>query len=1104
MRRDIQKPETSQALKGLKDFQRKTVDYVFHRLYEDGRNRFLIADEVGLGKTLVARGVVARSIDHLWGDIKNLERIDVIYICSNSDIAGQNIDRLNVFRYAEAGAPPSSAFATRLTLLPIYLNDLENRRFNFVAFTPGTSFNLHSSGGVARERALLYHMLRDEWGFGNDAAPKNIFQYGVQDRPYWHAYLRNFASELRSGSKKIEESLHRSFLASLKAIPELKKKYMDLAGRFGHFRMQRNIPEEDRADQRELIGDLRRVLASSCVKKLKPAVVILDEFQRFKDLLDGTGEDAQLAQILFKTSEAKTILLSATPYKPYTMYSEAGVDDHYQDFIRTVGFLVDQSDNEIGALKSDLQKYREALFRPGEENWERVVEAKNRVEDRLRRVMVRTERLSINLDRNGMVEEVTTRARQIEPSDLRGFTLIDKVAQKLNVGDTVEYWKSAPYLLNTMDRRGYKIKKEFLRAVVDQEFDTEFMKVFAKNGKGLLAWKDIEAYREIDPGNARIRALFQETVTPGAWKLLWVPPCSPYYSVSDGPYAEAVLQNFSKVLVFSSWQIVPKVIALLCSYEAERNMMLENTNSDGEPGELYSRDYSRKSRLLDFTVKENHPDRMSILSLFYPCLTLAQKVDPLMVSADLAKGGEIPACDKVKEVLSRKIKELLNPAIVRYSKRGKKDSAWYWAALALLDRTYHEKTIHAWLSSDEDGICWKGMAEAKGRDESRFAEYVGMFCKMFYEPSDLGEPPDDLFEVLSKVALASPAVVTLRSIMRMINKEENAESGANLMGSVAKAALGFRTLFNIPSTISMLRRYARSEESRYWETVLDYCVQGNLQSVLDEYVHILRESLGLLDKEPEKIIQEMGGAIADAVSIRTINLAVDEIRTSSGIELTERTMRCRFALRFGDGQGDVERGEDSSETRKEQVREAFNSPFWPFVLASTSVGQEGLDFHQYCRKVFHWNLPSNPVDLEQREGRIHRYKGHAIRMNIAERYNLGQLKISPLCDPWELLFQTAHEEAHSTGDYDDLVPFWVFPGGEYKIQRHIPAYPLSKDAERLDILKNNLVTYRLVFGQPRQEDLLKYIDDHLEKSITPEIVTKCLINLSPGQESGKL
>ena len=79
-------------------------------------------------------------------------------------------------------------------------------------------------------------------------------------------------------------------------------------------------------------------------------------------------------------------------------------------------------------------------------------------------------------------------------------------------------------------------------------------------------------------------------------------------------------------------------------------------------------------------------------------------------------------------------------------------------------------------------------------------------------------------------------------------------------------------------------------------------------------------------------------------------------------------LRTRFAMRFGD-----QDAEDSAEpTRADQVRSAFNSPFWPFVLATTSVGQEGLDFHSYCHAVVHWNLPSNPVDLEQREGRVHR------------------------------------------------------------------------------------------------------------------------------------
>ena len=63
-----ERPDTNAVLDGLKGFQRDTVEYTFERLYQapDSTRRFLVADEVGLGKTLVARGVIAKAIDHLW------------------------------------------------------------------------------------------------------------------------------------------------------------------------------------------------------------------------------------------------------------------------------------------------------------------------------------------------------------------------------------------------------------------------------------------------------------------------------------------------------------------------------------------------------------------------------------------------------------------------------------------------------------------------------------------------------------------------------------------------------------------------------------------------------------------------------------------------------------------------------------------------------------------------------------------------------------------------------------------------------------------------------------------------------------------------------
>jgi len=95
MKKQASRLNVNAILSGLKDFQQNTVEYVFRRLYLDQSKtrRFLIADEAGLGKTFVARGVIARAIDYLWDTV---ERIDIVYICSNADIARQNINRLNV------------------------------------------------------------------------------------------------------------------------------------------------------------------------------------------------------------------------------------------------------------------------------------------------------------------------------------------------------------------------------------------------------------------------------------------------------------------------------------------------------------------------------------------------------------------------------------------------------------------------------------------------------------------------------------------------------------------------------------------------------------------------------------------------------------------------------------------------------------------------------------------------------------------------------------------------------------------------------------------------------------------------------------------------
>jgi len=248
--------------------------------------------------------------------------------------------------------------------------------------------------------------------------------------------------------------------------------------------------------------------------------------------------------------------------------------------------------------------------------------------------------------------------------------------------------------------------------------------------------------------------------------------------------------------------------------------------------------------------------------------------------------------------------------------------------------------------------------------------------------------------------------------------------------------------------------------------------------------------------EKEKIICELGEHIEKVISIRTPSLYFDEIKIKNNKvgEIKKRSMRCRFAMRFGRGVNQI--GQEVSNIT--EVRNAFNSPFRPFILASTSIGQEGLDFHQYCHSIYHWNLPPNPVDLEQREGRIFRYKGHAIRKNIANQYKTKVLSNNFYGNVWENLFKITLKERENRAN--DLIPFWIFDQGSAKIQRHIPAMPMSREKNQKIALSRSLAVYRLVFGQPRQEDLINFISSQVGgdiEGIKIDKILNCRIDLSP-------
>lgn len=1030
----MMRPDVDRTLASLKDFQRATVEHVFRRLWidDDQTKRFLVADEVGLGKTMVAKGVIAKTVDHLWNTDK---RIDIVYICSNSQIARQNLSRLNVVGGSEL------KHADRLTLLPKVIHDLRGSRVNFVSFTPGTSFQVGSAGGKADERVLLYWMLTVAWGTKAMAPTrwKRFFEGGMaRDNFDWH--LRNFDRTV----------LDQELCADLGDLVDgsiasdgrpLREELEECVQAFNYLRGRPSWQLSGRRNQ--LIGRLRQLVARAAVTHLEPDLVILDEFQRFKDIMDADDEGAELAQAIFNHPDAKLLLLSATPYKMYTLPDEPEGDDHYRDFTRTIRFL--GGDERALVVERELRVMRESILVG--DDVERARQARDRVEFELRKVISRTERLSSTPDRDGMLNERPLPGVKLTAADLRSWRTFDSVARQIDTHDVFEYWRSTPYPLNFMERGTYQIRTKFQAAV--ERTDTSTLQCL-RTASGLLNWDDVHGYRAVDPGNPKMRGLIHDVLDDGAWRLAWVPAALPYYAPA-GAYADARLRSFTKRLIFSAWTVVPKAIAVLVSYEAERRA----TEAAGRPDRAY--DDRPTTPPLQFRMDGERPAGMTAFSLLYPSPVLARVGDPLAAAQEI---GAIPADREAIFAAVRGRVDRLLAGLPSGSSDGPADQRWYWVTPLLLDSA---------AAGDEQSSFLARLPELAGGDDEDRESRLAAHLRLAGETAqlELGPRPADLTDVLTTMAIGAPGACALRALSRVAGGNASLHD-PEIRLRAFQIANGLRSLFNKPEITALLRA---AENDAYWRAVLEHCVDGVLQAVLDEYAHVLVESEGLQDASSHDRARVLTEVMTEALSTRTATNLVEHVKVSDeAVTLEDHRMNSHFAARYGRAQSS-----DQAAMREGTVRVAYNSPFRPFVLASTSVGQEGLDFHTYGHAIVHWNLPGNPVDLEQREGRVHRYKGHAVRKNVAAEYAAAALDAAHV-DPWAAIFAAAR--AQTPAEASEIRPFWIFtrPGGAV-IERYVPAMPLSREEQQYRRLLRTLGAYRLVMGQPRQDDLIRYVGD---------------------------
>ena len=988
--------------KKLKDFQKATVEHIVNIFKSKKQRRVLLSDEVGLGKTIVSKGVI-QAVGELsdeygiWDD--NTYR--VVYICSNANIVKQNTENLGI---EDVMNIDESRLSMQHFIVAKKVKELQKSKKSkpriLIPLTPGTSFNLQTSAGNMNERALMFAILShlDDFKDHKTALKNRLNIYGANGD--------NWTDIIDKYEKDIKENVctgYRENISKEVVNDDCYQEAKDL--------LLKAIALNDYNTTNKAITLFRIIFCKISMKELNPDLVIMDEFQRFSSLLDleGNSEEAMLTRTFFGKEDGPFILLvSATPYKPFTTLEELNenkIDEQYQDFNKLADFLFDGREDIV--FQQVWHDYSKELCHISSDNLDILIAKKNIAEDTMYEAMSRTERY-----RNSSQDDTYLK---ISTGDIASYCQMQEVlgeCNKMSEGRfgvktlPMEYAKSSPYLLSFMDK--YKLKEKLAKAYTEHPWKIKQKQQY------LIKKKNINTYERIPSCNAKLdklsNILFGEKGEKHGEQLFWIPASHPYYKIpASNVFAKN--QDFSKVLVFSAWEMVPRMIACMISYAIEQKSI-----SHAFPSATYT---NTKENSEKDALDKQEGEKAGTGRLRRESLELVTCCSDFLKDAYNPKAYLGNDLKEIKAGIKENFKNTSRFTLVEQPTTAK----FLLEAIKLLDSNTEEKILIS-----EDGL-----------------------------------------DTLVNMAIGSPGICFYRLLG---NKDLAQEAATKICNNI------FNRRYNA-AVIDIL--YNKKSVQTYFKQVIDYCVMGNLQAVLDEFAYMIDE-------------RSNGERNVEMIQKRMIESFIDrnyqEIDTTESFG-KEKKKKWRIRTHYAMPYGNI-RMTDQATNRANDVRLAFNSPFRPFVLASTSVGQEGLDFHWYCRKIMHWNISSNPQDMEQREGRIDRYKSLFVRRNVAKFHSETYT--------WNEMFDLARTEAKDKG-FCELVPYWSIPQDMLKsiaetdreyIESIVPLYPLSMDYDRYRYMKSVLRLYRLTMGQPRQEELLEFFKD-----MPAEDIDKLLFNLSP-------
>lgn len=302
-----------------KPFQEAAVDAALSAFANQaGRRRFLVADEVGLGKTVVAKEVARRMADD------GRRPLVIYYVANGHAVSHQNKGRIVSF-LDDGQLEKATKTPDRLSLIAVAKRP--DNPVLIYALTPATSFpgarapNRQAQGRArvpeSAARASL-SCIRTGSRSGHLAAEcAGILGLGRQGR----------GDEIREFARPSHAAVSRSACGGVREPVRAKLELAVLGD------AEKKIKP---LKPTTFVGHLRRALALATLRHQPPDLVILDEFQRYRQILEEKDADPLLKALLEpanSTVPPAILLLSATPYRLLsTRWEETKVRSHTPSF----------------------------------------------------------------------------------------------------------------------------------------------------------------------------------------------------------------------------------------------------------------------------------------------------------------------------------------------------------------------------------------------------------------------------------------------------------------------------------------------------------------------------------------------------------------------------------------------------------------------------------------------------------------------------------------------------------------------------------------------------------------------------------------------------